>query len=366
MSQQPEKNEPEVKNSFWSDLESWVNSNDTSTVVWNNMCVTGPDKGYFWFTFTVIFLTGIHFLARPIPLMIMLVGKGFYVWGGLFLYLFIIELVSLFKVSLSDPGIVPRVKPPRNMGLYGYPPTYKLIKIKGVPHEIKFCDTCFFYRPPRTIHCGTCNNCVQDFDHHCQWIGNCVGRRNYAEFFIFVTMGIVLIASSLIGNILASVFVIRNVHQTNSLDSSSLEALDGPHFHSILANTADLYFVALILLILIIPVGLLWGMHIWLIFKGITTNEKIKKIAYRRRGQNESFCLWNHRMWGLALCRATPPSSVDGRSGVLYTLKPEEKERLVHRRKMIEEEQEKKGELFIGVMPDDPETNGHGRCFSHH
>ena len=71
-------------------------------------------------------------------------------------------------------------------------------------------------------------------------------------------------------------------------------------------------------------------------------------------------------MWGLALCRATPPSSINGRSGVLYTLKPEEQERLVQRRRMIQEEQSKKGELFIGDIPDDPKTNGHSGCLHRH
>lgn len=49
--------------------------------------------------------------------------------------------------------------------------------------EKHFCRTCLQNQPFRTKHCSVCQICVLTFDHHCLWIGNCVGERNRGLFY---------------------------------------------------------------------------------------------------------------------------------------------------------------------------------------
>ena len=97
-------------------------------------------------------------------------------------------MVILLLTSGRDPGIVPRsARPPEPEAYEGSPviepgqtPQLRLRRIKdvyvnGVVVKVKYCDTCMLYRPPRCSHCSICNNCVERFDHHCPWVGQCIG-----------------------------------------------------------------------------------------------------------------------------------------------------------------------------------------------
>ena len=96
---------------------------------------------------------------------------------------FAIILFSIFKGGCTDPGIVPRqLGSNKNFKSISYN-----VVINGSLMKLNYCHTCSIFKPPRTSHCKICDNCCQRFDHHCLWLGTCVGNRNYKYFFLLIT-----------------------------------------------------------------------------------------------------------------------------------------------------------------------------------
>jgi len=93
-----------------------------------------------------------------------------------FILLGIQVLVNLFLVSTIDPGIIPRNDGSSIEETAGTSDgtRRKRVTINGVELKLKYCRICKFFRPPRSCHCAICDNCVEKFDHHCPWIGQCI------------------------------------------------------------------------------------------------------------------------------------------------------------------------------------------------
>ena len=125
--------------------------------------------------------------------------------------------------------------------------------------KIKFCIFCRFFKPRRTVHCRKCGICVSNFDHHCIWLNNCIGKNNYILFIVYIVFTI------------SNCFLCSSIMLWVFIDQNS-------------AKDRALSFITLIigLSIGVICVMLL-GFHIILRKKNLTTYEFLKHQEQKRR-----------------------------------------------------------------------------------
>ncbi|KAI8998372.1 DHHC palmitoyltransferase-domain-containing protein [Gaertneriomyces semiglobifer] len=94
-------------------------------------------------------------------------------------------LLCTMSTDTEDP-IVARADMERNVHFE---------KVNGIPVvdlQTGWCNICCVNVKHGTKHCKMCNKCVEGFDHHCVWLGNCIGRRNYRWFYAFVGLTVIL------------------------------------------------------------------------------------------------------------------------------------------------------------------------------
>ncbi|XP_049572971.1 palmitoyltransferase ZDHHC1 isoform X4 [Syngnathus scovelli] len=86
------------------------------------------------------------------------------------------------RTGLPDPAESPR-RPANELelGLSGGGPPAS---------SVRWVPLAWVERGPKSKHCSACNKCVADFDHHCRWLNNCVGSRNYKLFLCSVVSAV--------------------------------------------------------------------------------------------------------------------------------------------------------------------------------
>lgn len=85
-------------------------------------------------------------------------------------------IMTFFHLSFSDPGIVVS----KNLG------ESWLKKVERGDKITDMCPYCKLRKDFNTKHCHNCGYCICNFDHHCNWVGRCIGKKNRRLFMTFL------------------------------------------------------------------------------------------------------------------------------------------------------------------------------------
>uniref|UniRef100_A0AAR2JYD8 Palmitoyltransferase n=1 Tax=Pygocentrus nattereri TaxID=42514 RepID=A0AAR2JYD8_PYGNA len=160
------------------DIDSWLIKGLMYAGVW--LTVQFLSKSFFD-----------HSMHSALPLGIYLATKFwmyitwfYWFWNDILLIKFILLDSHMIYLALfynfgkswkSDPGIIKASEEQKKKTIV------ELAETGSLDLSI-FCSTCLIRKPIRSKHCAVCNRCIAKFDHHCPWVGNCVGSGNHRYF----------------------------------------------------------------------------------------------------------------------------------------------------------------------------------------
>ena len=223
----------------------------------NGKLIAGEKYYHMVYSFIILTTPEILFISVMIKL---ITYKSSIVMLIITLLIYIISIVLLLLGGLTEPGIVERNN---ELALYDNKKTQIKLNKNGYIVTLNYCYTCFHFRPPRTSHCAECDNCVERFDHHCLWMGNCVGKKNYRYFYCLIF----LITLNTFLQILSSVsFIIIQYKGKKSKSSNNVYVV-------VLLSFA----IFINIMILIFFLFKLFLVHTKLLFTGTTFYEHYKK-----------------------------------------------------------------------------------------
>ncbi|NXY09713.1 ZDHC9 Palmitoyltransferase, partial [Pteruthius melanotis] len=302
-------------------VRKWEKLPGRNTFCCDGRIMMARQKGIFYLTLFLILGTCALFFAFECRYLAVQLSPAIPVFAAV---LFLFAMATLLRTSFSDPGVIPRALPDEaafiEMEIEATngtvpqgqrpPPRIKNFQINNQIVKLKYCYTCKIFRPPRASHCSICDNCVERFDHHCPWVGNCVGKRNYRYFYLFILSLSLLTIYIFTFNIVYVALKSLKIGFLNTLKET-------PGTYPSMSLTVLTVLEVLICFFTLWSVVGLTGFHTFLVALNQTTNEDIKgSWTGKNRVQNP----YSHgnivKNCCEVLCGPLPPSVLD-RRGIL-------------------------------------------------
>ncbi|GAW06737.1 zf-DHHC-domain-containing protein [Lentinula edodes] len=142
--------------------------------------------------------------------------------------------------------------------------------------EYRYCSRCLLLKPYRAHHCRVCGTCVLKYDHHCPWIGQCVGARNQKYFVNFN------LATAMFTSYTLSTFIVYTVRSSNNNEDLDPQQI-------LITALSGLFFIFTITLFL---------SHIRMLALSLTTVESLRQQSMKDREDHmlaDVFGFWELR-----------------------------------------------------------------------